>query len=76
MGRMSETLVPEAWAEDFSCWCQNVFLRVCGQAKIKGNRAAEWHHAHMHAYTRLNGLSQLGFIMSQLFNVSNPYNAV
>lgn len=28
--RMSETLVPEAWAEAFSCWCQNVFLRACG----------------------------------------------
>lgn len=73
---MSETLVPEAWAEAFSCWCQNVFLRACGQTKIKGNRAAEWHHTHMHAYTRLNGLSQFGFIMSQLFNVSNPHNAV
>ena len=24
--RMSETLVPEVWAEAFSCWCQNVFL--------------------------------------------------
>lgn len=35
--RMSETLVPEAWAEAFSCWCQNVFLRACGQTEIKGN---------------------------------------
>lgn len=79
-GRMSETLVPEAWAEAFSCWCQNVFLRACGQTEIKGNRAAEWHHTHTHththAHTQFNGLSQFGFIMSQLFNVSNPHNAV
>lgn len=74
--RMSETLVPETWAEAFSCWCQNVFLRACGQTEIKGNRAAEWHHAHTHAYTRFNGLSQFGFIMSQLFNVSNCHNTV
>lgn len=77
-GRMSETLVPEAWAGAFSCWCQNVFLRACGQTKIKGNQAAEWHHTHTHvsARTRVSGLSQFGFIMSQLFNVSNPHNAV
>lgn len=34
--RKSETLVPEAWAESFSSWCQNVFLRACGQTGIKG----------------------------------------
>lgn len=60
-GRMSEILVPEVWADALSRWCQNVFLRACGQTKIKGNPAAEWHHTHMHAYTRLNGLSQFGF---------------
>ena len=49
--RMSETLVPEAWAEAFSCWCQNVFLRACGQTEIKGGRAAEWHHTHTLACT-------------------------
>ena len=49
--RMSETLVPEAWAEAFSCWCQNVFLRACGQTEIKGNRVAEWHHTHTHTHT-------------------------
>lgn len=73
-GRMSETLVPEAWAEAFSCWCQNVLLRACGQTEIKGNRAAEWHHTHTD--TPFSGLSQFGFIMSQLFNVSSPHNAV
>lgn len=45
---MSETLVPETWAEALSCWCQNVFLRACGQTEIKGNRAAEWHHTRTH----------------------------
>lgn len=55
--RKSETLAPEAWAEAFSCWCQNVFLRACGQTEIKGSRAAQWEHAHM--YTRFNGLSEI-----------------
>lgn len=70
--RMSETLVPGAWAEASGCWCQNSVLRGCGQTKIKGAGATEWHHTHMHAYTRLNGLSQIGFIMSQPLGLSNP----
>jgi len=70
-GRMSETLVPEAWAEAISCWCQNVFLRACGQTEIKGRMAS-----HIRKHTRVNGLSQFGFIMSQLSNVSSPHNAV
>lgn len=39
-----ETLVPEAWAESFSSWCQNVFLRACGQTGIK-----DWMAPHTHA---------------------------
>lgn len=51
--RKSETLVPEAaWAEAFSCWCQNVFLRACGQTEIKGSRAVEWHHTHTLTHTQ------------------------
>lgn len=69
--RMSETLVPGAWAEASGRWCQNSVLRGCGQTKIKGAGATEWHHTHMHAYTRLNGLSQIGFIMSQPLVLSN-----
>lgn len=78
--RMSETLVPGAWAEASGRWCQNSVLRGCGQTKIKGAGAPEWHHTHMHAYTRLNGLSQIGFIMSQPLGLSNTpppvHNAV
>lgn len=71
-GRMSETLVPAAWAEACGRWCQNSVLRACGQTKIKGAGATEWHHTHMHAYARLNGLSQIGFIMSQPLGLSKP----
>lgn len=53
-------------------WCQNSVLRACGQTKIKGAGATEWHSTHMHAYTRLNGLSQIGFIMSQPLGLSKP----
>lgn len=51
--RKSETLVPESWVEAFSCWCQNVFLRACGQTDIKGSRAAEWQHTHARACTHM-----------------------
>lgn len=77
--RKSETLVPESWVEAFSCWCQNVFLRACGQTDIKGSRAAEWHHTRtcMHTHDSMaSQKSQFGFIMSQLVNVSNPHNAM
>lgn len=37
--RMSETLVPGAWAEASGRWCQNSVLRGCGQTKIKGARS-------------------------------------
>lgn len=59
MGRMSETLVPEAWAQAFSCWCQNVFLRACGQTEIKGSRAAERHPTS--TYTRVHARHSMAF---------------